>query len=76
MIRDHELFTFTAFATVTFAVIALFFGKLLRRIERASPTFRPPHRKLELVFRLWFAALALASLTLTIHILRHYQQNH
>ncbi len=70
MIRDRELFFFTAFAAAVFAAIALFFGKLLRRIERARPSFRPPHRKLELVFRLWFAALALASLYVTLRSLR------
>ena len=69
MKHDPELLAVTAFASVLFAVIALFFGRLLRRIERARPHFHPPHRTLELVFRLWFAALALAALALTIQSL-------
>ena len=69
MTHDPQLVTSTAFATVFFAAIALFFGRFLRRIERARRTFKPPHRTLELIFRLWFAALALASLFLTLHTL-------
>lgn len=66
MTPDHELLLFTAFATVVFAAIALFFGRALRRIERARRSFKPPHRTLELIFRLWFAALALGALALTL----------
>ena len=69
MKHDPELLAVTAFATVLFAVIALFFGQLLRRIERARPNFHPPHRTLETIFRLWFAALAFAALYLTLHSL-------
>lgn len=66
MTPDHELLLSTAFATVVFGAIALFFGKVLRRVERARRAFKPPHRTLELVFRLWFAVLALGALYLTL----------
>ena len=66
MTRDPELITLTAAATVIFAAIALFFGTVLRRLSRGRRV-KLPHRNLELVFRLWFAVLALASLYLTIH---------
>ena len=69
MTRDPSLITLTATATILFAAIALFFGKVLRRLARAR-NLKLPHPNLERVFRLWFAALAIASLYLTIQGLR------
>ncbi len=63
--QDPELLTFTLLATVSFALIALFFGTVLRRLARAR-RLKLPHRTLELVFRLWFAVLALGALYLTL----------
>ena len=64
MTTDHELLAFTAFAAILFGTFALFFQTYLRRSKRLS-RMRPPPPSLILIFRLWFAALALGALYLT-----------
>lgn len=66
MTRDPELLTVTALAATLFAAIALAFPTLLRRATR-NRRVKLPHPRLVLVFRLYFAALALAALFLTLH---------
>ena len=63
MTPDHEQFALTGYATLIFGAIALFFGTLVRRTRRR---LTPAHQRLVLVFRLWFGALALGTLYLTL----------
>ena len=64
--RDPSLTTTTFVAALIFAAIALYTGKLLEIFTRTRRLKRP-HRTLELIFRLWFAALALGALYLAFH---------
>ena len=65
MTPDRELLAFTAFAALLFGTFALFFQTYLSRSKRLS-RMRPPPPALILIFRLWFGALALGALYLTL----------
>ncbi len=66
MTRDPGLITLTAVTAGVFAAIAIFFGTFIRSFARKRRLKLPP-RSLEIVFRLFFAILALGALYLAFH---------